>query len=71
MRVFIEERDVVPFIEDDGSLSAAFDADALETVASLQESIGQLSRMLILQQFNFEQRIRSQGNLSLSASTTQ
>ena len=37
----------------------------LTTIEDLTASVGQLSRMLILQQFNFEQRIRSQGKCSI------
>ena len=58
LRVFIEDREAIPFLEDDG---AAFDISTTETVQDLMASIGHLSRMLILAQFNAEQRIRSEG----------
>ena len=61
LRVYVDQRKAIPLIEDDGSLSAAFGTEALDTVQGLTDSIGHLSQLLILQQFNFEQRIRSQG----------
>eukprot|EP00484_Ammonia_sp_Unknown_P014928 CAMPEP_0197079140 /NCGR_PEP_ID=MMETSP1384-20130603/213471_1 /TAXON_ID=29189 /ORGANISM="Ammonia sp." /LENGTH=985 /DNA_ID=CAMNT_0042518013 /DNA_START=29 /DNA_END=2986 /DNA_ORIENTATION=+ len=63
LRVFVDERKAIPLVEDDGS---SYDLQALQTVDDLSESIGHLSRMLMLQQFNFEQRIRSQGDSGLT-----
>eukprot|EP00484_Ammonia_sp_Unknown_P013073 CAMPEP_0197078964 /NCGR_PEP_ID=MMETSP1384-20130603/213379_1 /TAXON_ID=29189 /ORGANISM="Ammonia sp." /LENGTH=1120 /DNA_ID=CAMNT_0042517833 /DNA_START=6 /DNA_END=3369 /DNA_ORIENTATION=- len=63
LRVFVEDRESVPFMEDDGS---SFDISTTETVQDLMASIGLLSRQLILQQFNAEQRVRSEGDSGLT-----
>eukprot|EP01083_Nonionella_stella_P251323 867235_1 len=63
LRVFVEPRAAIPFLEDDGS---AFDISTTETVQDLMASIGHLSRMLILSQFNAEQRVRSEGDSGLT-----
>ncbi len=48
LKVFIDERNSIPLIEDDGE---SFDLSALDTVDDLSSSIAYLSRALILQQF--------------------
>lgn len=65
--MIIESRDGFTLIHDTNrSKESEFEAAAMETVHDLSDSIGHLSRMLILQQFNFEQRIRSQGDSGLT-----
>ena len=58
LRVFIEDREVIPVVEDDGS---GFDFANTETVKDLETAIGHLGRTLILAQFSIEQRVRSEG----------
>ena len=52
LRVFIEDGEVIPVVEDDGSA---------DTVRDLETAIGHLGRTLILAQFSIEQRVRSEG----------
>eukprot|EP01084_Bolivina_argentea_P032902 60898_1 len=63
LRVFIEDREVIPVILDDIS---SLDLSTSETVKDLETSIGHLSRILILQQFSDEQRIRSEGDSGIT-----
>eukprot|EP01083_Nonionella_stella_P061701 160722_1 len=63
LRVFIEPRKAIPILDADAS---ELDIASTETVQDLMASIGHLSRMLILSQFNFEQRIRSEGDSGLT-----
>jgi len=60
VRVFVEERTAVRVLTD------GYDISTSDTVKDLQASIGHLSRMLILQQFSTEQRVRSEGQSGLT-----
>ena len=59
MRVFLEDRTVIPVVTGDDIPD--LDLSTTETVQDLIASIGHLGRILILQQFNTENRIRSEG----------
>ena len=61
VKVYIDNRTAIPVVTD----GAGFDISATDTVKDLQAAIGHLSRMLILAQFSTEQRVRSEGMLSL------
>ncbi len=58
VRVIIEHRVAIPVITDDAE---SLDLTATDTVQDLMAAVGHLSRMLILQQFHIENRIRSEG----------
>ena len=58
MRIFLEDREVLPVVTGD---DIDLDLSATDTVQDLIASIGHLSRILILQQFHTENRIRSEG----------
>jgi len=64
LKVYVEPREVIPVV--DANDLGAFDLTATEVVQDLQVSIGHLSRVLTLQQWNFENRIRSEGDSGIT-----
>lgn len=62
LRVFLEQQTFVEVMQNAGLTNLASSTE----IKKIEASIGHLSRGLILQQFNFEQRIRSEGDSGLT-----